>query len=208
MKKIITLFLAVTVLLSLAACSQSPAENTDTQEDPTEVTPTEWGVEDMLYAFNAEEGAGFSIHFPDTLGEPRYTGMIGKQADGSLVLVDRQHQTVSPQVNSLSEVFPAYFEQAKQILSGYYETRAEDYRFEIAEQSQVRINGYDMIVYSGTHYYTFEQVPVQCNWVGYVTQLSANDAYVYWMVLDNAANVASNADIAQSAKNMAISLLG
>lgn len=221
MKKLLAFLLAVIMLISLAACNRSepkdtennnkPSEsenqdNTVGQDNTTESTVTNWGVQDKVSASNSQETVSFLISFPDHVGTLQGTGKIAKQADGTLIIVDGQNKTTSQEVATLSEVFPAYFAQAESVLKGYYRMRGADFKFEIKEQSEVKINGYDMIKFSGSHSYSYEQEPVNCNWVAYATQLKSNGAYVYWLVLDAAENKTTNSDIADIAQKMAASL--
>ena len=208
MKKILTVFLTMILTFTLTACrtknneTENPGGNENNNVE-NNIDYKTWGATDRVTASNENGTESFYINVPTHYGTYQGTGIIGKQSDGSMVILDGQNKLSSPNVDKLQNTFPTYFDQVKTILKDYYRMRGDDFAFVIEKTEKTSINGYDMVKFTGTHSYTYEREPVNCNWVAYATQLKSNGAYAYWMVLDAAENKTSNSDIAEIAYNMA-----
>jgi len=215
MKRMLAMLLAGVLAFTLGGCGQAQTGEAG-GESSTDVslsvdcssglgntTQEPWGVESWVTATNSQGTSVFYISFPEFIGTSQGGGDIGEQPDGSIVIADGQNDTTPESVTSVSEVFPAYFFQAESVLRGLYRMRGDKYAFELADKSEIKINGYDMARFSGTLSYEYEREPVNCNWVAYATQLSENGAYAYWMVLDAARDKMTTANIAETAQKMA-----
>lgn len=216
MKKTLALLLTGMMVFSVAGCKDSgAAEPVDasasgvvssqpavSEQESTNQKP--WGVEDMITARNSNGTATFFVSFPELLGTLQGGGVAAEQPNGILIIADGQDTKTPEDVTKVADVFPAYFVQAQSVLRGYYRTYAgKDYNFEIADKREVKINGHDMVMFSGTLAYEYDREPMNCNWVAYATQVDENGAYAYWMVIDDVRGVKADVDIADVALKMA-----
>lgn len=222
MKKTSVIALAVLLALSMAACAGgrtapevgettvAPAEETtvsaeDTMPESETVQTEQWGVTDLWVA---ERGTleSFYINFPAYTGVSQGSGLIADQADGTLVIVDRQVRDTSPEVACLEELFPAWFVQTSAILKQYYGLRADGFAFTVESKELTTINGYEMCRFSGFHTLTYKREPLTYRYVAYAAQLKSNGAYVYWMVMDQSQDQSLLETVESHAYRMALSL--
>lgn len=225
MKKLLVMLLALTVLLSMAACggeAPTPDETDpvsgDTQPvdvgtsentEPEETNPTvseEWGVRDR-HALSNENGlCGFYINFPYFAGIPEATGLVAVQGDGTYIILDGHVDGTSPEVDSIEDVFPAYFDQTERVFEVNYGSRYGGGEFSIDSKELVEANGYKMCKVIGTHDFTYKREPYSRKFVAYATQLKDNGAYVYWLVQDETEDQSMFETLEDHAYKMALTL--
>lgn len=80
-----------------------------------------------------------------------------------------------------------------------------DFAFQVTTTESATIKGYEMCKFEGVHTFAIDGVAQTMNFVAYATQLKANGAYVYWMVLDETTDQSLGNTIAEHAYNMALS---
>lgn len=211
-------FILVALFLSSCANSDDKAQ-TDTQnpvassltvseKEPEESDPTpesDWGVPESIVAENGENISTAYIRFPSLAGIIRGTGKIAYQTDKTLVILDSQRMSGSPEVSDKS-VLPSYFEQTNKIMERYRRSNYSDFDFSISEQQTVKVNDYDMVKYIGIHTCKCDGKPLELKFVAYSTKLKANDACIYWMVLDESEDQSLSQTILEYAEKMADSL--
>lgn len=223
MKKVFTGLLAALMLLSLTACTgnkapEGPAETGNAVEttqpvpekqetEPSEEKPEDWGVQDDWVSMNDQDDtAHFYINFPQYTGIVNGSGLAAAQEGEALVIVDIQRGSKTPAVNGLEELFPAYFEQTAAVLEDYHGIRVQNLEFSIESQETLTVKGYEICKFVGDHTYTYEGEDGESKFVAYATQLKANGAYVYWMVLDYSEDQSQFDTIEEYAYKMALTL--
>ena len=217
MKRVFVLLLAALLLISMAACGgkedkkpeqaeqTAPAVQTEAPKQETEApAPAEtegstWGVEQGYISL----GQNFAVSFPELSGIPQGYGLIAYQPDGSMCLIDVQNAE-SPEVGSVEEVLPAYFEQLDLMLTFYYSFLASDFEYFIDEQEMTTINGVEMCNYVGHMQFKHSGADKDYKFVAYSTELS-NGAYIYFMCVDETADQSLSDSIEDCAYKMALS---
>lgn len=187
-------------------------KDSNVKEDKEEFDVTEWGVQESIVSKKNDKLGCAYIKFPTLSGITRGTGKIAYQKDETLVILDAERKTGSPAVDLIENVFPAYFDQTKDIMDSYRQMNYENFEFSVSEKETMNINGYEMCKFTGKHTYTvkdvntFEVENININYVAYATQLKTNGAYVYWMVLDESEDQSLTKIIEDYAYKMALSL--
>lgn len=226
MNRLIALILTIAVVLSITACGSKtegpnpsgdrPSAEQSREETKTsaveEPVPTEepagpWGVTDSFTAYANDTFGGYFINFPELTGVPKGSGLVAYQSDGTMVVVDGQIIGGAIETGSIDEVLPAYFEQTTIIMDLYRNSAYDNFAFELTSQEHATVNGYEMCKYVGFHNFTLDGVATTFNFVAYATQLKANGAYIYWMVLDETADQSLGNTIEDHAYHMAMSLV-
>ena len=215
MKKFIILVFAFAMMLTLVACNkeqQPPKDNdtskpTDQEEDITESKdPLEWGVMDQYTAETAESFGSYYINFPHYTGISSGYAMIADQLDGTMVLISGQNMD-APEINNVSELFPAYFDQVQYTLEGYYGLFSGNYTFALQDTDSTVVNGYEMYTFSGTIAFDYEQDDIversEYQFISYATTLKSNGGYAYWVVYDCSDEQSNGELIKEHALNMA-----
>lgn len=192
----------LTIMLGLTACGKTNTENREQEDKETEkseeitsvfedkeieednVEEVEWGVTDMFSANKDDKTTTIYINFPSLTGIPEATGLVAYQEDDTKVVLDAYIEGKSPEVDSVSEVFPAYFAQTLLIFKVNYGSRYSDGEFALEEQELLTVNDYEMCKYIGTHTFKYEGKEFSYRFVAYSTQLKMNGAYIYWLVQD------------------------
>lgn len=220
MKKTITFLLLISLLcLTLTACSndnKQKTSNINTSEQVSEnqsannsnVEEAEWGVpESRLTIRNNIETRAY-IKFPFLAGIIKGPGLVAYQTDGSLVFLSTEMDYKEPDINDRKSenIFPAYFEKTIDMMSAYRRIDHENFNFEISSKENVKINDYEMCKYKGLHTFTVKGEEKSISYVAYATKLKANDAVVYWMVLDDTEDQSLGSVIESHADKMAESL--
>ena len=139
MKKILSILLVLVVLLTFAACQKNPDSNIDNStpsnsqiQDPTdnkettntteapndEVNASNWGVSERCSA-QSSTSESFYINFPKFTGYSEGYGLVAEQLDDTMVIVSGQNDKC-PEISSLSELFPQYFDHLQFTLEGIY----------------------------------------------------------------------------------------
>lgn len=222
MKQRIAILLTVLLLLSAAACGRqsetSPVETagktpskeeTQAEEVPavtTEEAEEAWGVRDSVTVGNEGKLVNLSFCFPVYTGIPESTAVLAYQDDNTRILVDVYFEGISPEVESLEAVLPAYFEQTEMVFSTNYGVRYQNASFTLESQELVHINDYDMCKYTGKHSFEYSDTDYTYAFVAYAIQLKENGGYVYWLVQDESQDQSMGETIESHAYNMAMSI--
>lgn len=222
MRKVFALLLAIAMLLTMAACGKTtPAPSEDdnsgkapeqTQpvketEAPTEAPteafdPSTWGVTDRFTARNEQGQEGCYINLPVAAGNLEGYGRFSTHADKTAVMYSGENDHC-PDISSVSELLPAYFERVEYAFSAYYGMMAKNFNFTLTSDKAVTIGEYEMHMFEGV--ITFDNDGTYCEYpfVAYATTLKSNGAYAYWMAYDISANQSNGDLIAEYAYNMA-----
>lgn len=224
MKKTITIFLVIFVIFCFAGCSKEPSgTNSNTTSDnfqiqattsnnqeiqnttesgEIQVSPDNWGVSESWSAKTETTSKNYKINFPNYSGYTEGSGMIAEQLDGTIALISGQNHRC-PEIDLLSEVFPAYFEQLEFTLRAFYGLLSDNFDFSIESDSPVTIGEIDMHSFTGTIKFDYDGEPRNYQFVSYATQLKTNGAYAYWVVYDVSEDQSNGKLIAEHALNMA-----
>lgn len=224
MKRIIALALSLMILMTLFGCAKGPnnetnnttPSNSQTQNNPTddnkttepstkqddEITPDNWGVTDHFAADNDKPSESFYINFPHFGGAARGYGLGGNQGDDTTAYVFGQND-YAPTINSISELFPAYFEQVQYTLEKAYGLKASNFEFSLSDDEPAAVGEYEMHTFTGKIAFDYEGAPKNYSFVAYATTLKSNGAYAYWVVYDTSDGQTNGTLIAEHALNMA-----
>lgn len=186
----------------------------DEKKEEIEEDTENWGVQEKIVAKKNDTFTTAYIKFPTLSGITEGTGKIAYQKDKTLVILDAEHKDVFPNItaNSCEDVFPAYFEQTKSIIDAYRQMDYDNFEFNISNKETITVNGYEMCKYTGKHTFTIDTysdegtIDCEMNFVAYATKLNGNDAYVYWMVLDESEDQSLTKIIEEYADKMAKTL--
>ncbi len=180
-------------------------ENTSDEEPEDDFDISNWGEPEFIMAENENGLVEARVRFPALLGIIKGTGKIAYQKDKTLVILDAERMSGSPEVTD-NNILPAYFEQTKKIMDAYRTDRYKDFEFSIESKQEIKINDYDMVKYVGNHTFTYKGEPVTWHFVAYSTRLKGNNACIYWMVLDFSEDQSLSKTIADYALKMAYTL--
>lgn len=230
MKKIISIILVlVMVCACLTACTGSKNENdvnssskNELQQDDTnngrdkDSESSNDGIFDVLDVIHTESldrvfGSAY-INLPQVASMSKGMGNVAEQNDKTLILFSGEHgDDFSTEAHSgkytLENVFSVFLEQPISILSHYRRVDNTDYAFEIETSELVEINGYKMCKHTGKHTYkAADRGDLSLKYVAYITNLKSNNAYVYWIVLDESEDQSQGAKIDEYATKIAKSL--
>jgi len=221
-KKCVSIFFVWIIVISAVGCSSdnkptgniaeqnhttdataSTEENNTEKQEPTE--EKEWGVRTALAAAVGGDASTFYISYPTHTGVSKGTGWVGAQDQPILVIVDRQDK-YSPEVDTLNNIFPAYFEQTTLTLGDYLGSRGRNIQFSVTDSEMLTVGSYDMLKVYGACDYEYEREPIHQEFVAYATQLKENGAVIYWMLLDCSEDHEMMDLTEEWAYNMALSL--
>lgn len=164
-----------------------------------------WGVEENIITEKEAIKARAYIKFPFLAGITEGQGKIAYQTDNTLVILGSEidFEKLAVEDNKTENVFPAYFQKVKGIVKTYRRANYQNFEFEISEKELVTVNDYEMCKYTGQHTFTIDGQPKSIAYVAYATKMKANDAVVYWMVLDESEDQSLGSTIESHAKKMA-----
>jgi hypothetical protein len=219
MKRLISILLILVISLSaFAGCKGIEGSNNDPipsisndslskDETTTEFIESEWGVYEELVTRKNSVFSYAYIRFPTLSGINEGTGKIAYQKDETLVILDAERiDSPSMSGDSCECVFPALFEQTKDIIDAYRQLDYNNFEFSVESKENVTVNDYDMCKFIGKHTFTRNDEKKEMNFVAYSAQLKANGAYVYWMVLDESEDQNLTKTIEEYADKMAKTL--
>lgn len=223
MKKIFVLLLVALLLMgNLAACStgapSKPTNDTnklqqtlgtdpqDPSEDPTDPPQENWGRVDSKLVRNGQGLVTVTFKWPAVRGDNEYTGKIAGQDDGTLVMMDSYSAQKSPEVDSLDQVFPAYFEQTVKVFASFYGSSYSDGSLTIDDTEVVTVGEYEFYKHTGTHNYKYKGSDRSRQYVIYLTETKATGAYIYWLVSDTTADQSAGAKMEDNAYRIALSV--
>lgn len=224
MKKRIAFILAMLMLVPFIGCGKEPGqetsgsasdtmqtqdeleidESTSTTENSVkdEITPENWGIADRFAVENEISSEIYCINFPDYAGATRGYGLMADQKNDTTVVVSGQND-YAPRINSISELFPAYFEQLEYTLQKRYGLRANNFELTLTDNKPVVVGDYDMHSFEGAIQFDYEESPKNYKFIAYATTLKSNGAYAYWVVYDTSDDQSNGELIAEHALNMA-----
>ena len=162
----------------------------------------EWGVTGRFSARNDQGTESCYINLPIASGATTGYGMMVVNADKTAILYSGQNKHNS-EINSISELFPAYFESVEYDLKAYYGLLAENYKFTLKSNKAVTIDNYDMHTFEGDFEFDYDGQHLKYQFVAYATTLKSNGAYAYWVVYDTSDNQSNGKLIKEHALNMA-----
>lgn len=223
MKRIFALLL-VTLLLSFAACGGDKPDETDgdttaahsqtqatTKTDPVskettgktenQVNPDTWGVADRVAAGKGDSEVYF-INSPYYTGYAEGYGLFAEQLDDTAVIIFGENDD-SPEITSISELFPACFGQLQYTVEKIYGSRASNVELTLTGNAPAKVGDYNMHSFTGTISFDYKGNPREYSFVAYATTLKSNGAYAYWVVYDISDDQSKGDLIAEHALNMA-----
>lgn len=232
MKKLISTFMAIIMLISLSACSDNQhitdqinenSSNTQSTTNETATSTTEeispetsttedimdWGWQEIMSAENNNQSCLFSVNFPYGNGMAEGYAITGDWSHhGAGMMLSCQNEN-SPTINNAAELLPAYLDQIQYNFEEFYGLRASN--FEISadkDVSSTTINNYKMYIFTGNisfDYYWHDDITLKKDFpfIVYATTLKTNGAYVYWLVYDCSDDHSKGDLIAEHALNMA-----
>lgn len=200
MKKWIAMLLVMCMTLSLFGCgsgepnqtqgAQQPGQTDDSstqsqQEDntskQTQPAVENWGVECERYLFTPD--VTVYVSFPEYPGSDRITGMYAKQPDSTIAIFDTYTAGISPEVDDIKELFPAYGEQVKPMFEDAYGFDYDNSSIEAEYDGTETIGSYEVTKFRGVHHYTLEGEERNCQYAVYAVELNCG-YYAYVMVQD------------------------
>lgn len=214
MKKLISAFMAIVMVMSLSACSEeqpsvtnstesgsvtqpttkettpptTQEETSAAQEEPSEnEDPMDWGYQEVQFVESEESSGFFSVNFPHGTGLFVVYGTMGEWPDAGFLISGQSKD--SPEVADVSELLPAYLEQIQESFEDYYGIRSSNYSIMSDEDvSLTSINDYEMYIFTGRvsfdYYWNDETLKKDFPFIVYATALKSNGLYAYWMVYD------------------------
>lgn len=224
MRRLLLVVVLVFCILLCAACSENGRQDisekkemevtdeVNSAEDATTENPEEneeiWGSPERISTTNHEGKLGnFFISLPHYNTIKKGGGRVAQQTDGTLILIDTESRLDESIPQSLEEAFEFYKYKGVDCLDSYRNWDYENFDFITKTSEIVEINGYKMSKHTGTHTFTFKDAPYEMNFVAYVTQLKANDGYIFWMVIDETEEQSLSETISSHGENMAKSLV-
>lgn len=226
MKKLIAMILALVMLLTMAACAgeKTPATQPTATGDSTQPTtgdttpsssqggsaetedPLEWGITDRGSAESKDSIGVYAINFPYFTGASAGYALLANQNDGTIALISGQNMD-SPEISSVAELFPAYFDQLQYTLEKYYGLRSSNFALSLLDTDSTTIADHEMYIFTGTIAFDYDwQGEVsrrEYQFVSYATTMKTNGAYAYWVVYDETEDQSNGELIAEHALNMA-----
>ena len=223
MKKIFVLLLVALLLMgNLAACStgapSKPTNDTnklqqtqgtdpqDPTQKPTDPSVDEWGRVDSKLVRNGQGLVTVTFKWPAVRGDNEYTGKIAAQDDGTLVMMDSYSAQKSPEVDSVAQMFPAYFEQTAKVFASFYGSSYSDGSFSIDSTDVMTIGEHEFYKHTGTHSYKYDGNPFDMQYVIYATRTNETGGYIYWLVMDMTEDQSAGAKMEDNAYRIALSV--
>lgn len=210
---VIVTVIVVVVVLVLGNNNSNAGNNDNLSNDNSQVTNDNqqtdddsefyenWGVSERCSAQNGTSESYF-INFPKYTGYSEVYGLVAEQLDDTVVVVSGQNDKC-PAINSLSELFPAYFEHLQFTLEGIYGILSDNYNFSLKSNNSESIGGYQMHKFVGNIEFYDDGEHQNYQFVAYATTLKSNGAYAYWVVYDTSDDQSNGELIKEHALNMA-----
>ena len=226
MKRIIAIILVLALSLCFTGCngggkeedSKSPDKNANTQsttatddedsgsdtteKEEEEITAENWGVTAWWSAYTDTTSKVYAINFPNYTGYTEGSALIAEQLDGTVVLTSGQDNGC-PEINNVTELFPAYYDHLEFSLNAFYGIMSMNYVFSVDDSETVTIGDYEMCRFEGSFEFDDYKEHKDFQFVAYATTLKSNGAYAYWVVYDNSEDQSNGKLISEHALNMA-----
>ena len=191
---------------STNSTSQDEVINTDIEDSNVKVEEI-YKIDDSINAENSSGVMGTAyIKLPELASMRRGQGQVVEQSNDMLILMGGQHLETTITSNVIEEVLNDFFVQPIDVLSKYRRVDYQNYKFSISDTENMTINDYQMCKYKGEHTFTNNGENGKMNYVAFVAKLKSNDAYVYWIVLDESTEQNQSKDIDMCATKIAESL--
>lgn len=176
-------------------------ENLDVEDEET------YDIDDSIDTENSSGVMGTAyIKLPELASMRRGQGQVVDQSNDILILMGGQHLETTITSDDIDEVLNDFFVQPIDVLGKYRRVDYQNYEFSISETENMSINDYQMCKYTGEHTFTNNGENGKMNYVAFVAKLKSNDAYVYWIVLDESTEQSQSKDIELCATKIAESL--
>ena len=208
MKKLLIIFLTMILTFSLTACKTKNDEELSNNQNTTNQTPQnldDWGMLDAKTVRSKNDTKQIFFRWPVNEGKDAYTAKIEGQNDGTIAMVDNYVPGYSPEVDSMDQVFPAYFEQTVKSFEKFYKGNYSDGSFTIEQTETVTLNDHEFYKYHGKHNYSYEGEASSSQYVIYLTTMKLNGAYLYFLVSDVTDDQSATAKMEENAYNMVLS---
>lgn len=222
MKKLISIVVALALMAGLLSACSKPKESkpqeqkpsaTEENKKPTSSDTTSAttekddfkGIWDRTTISSAQGLVHVDFKWPLAKGERAHTGIVAQQSDKTLILVDNYNPTSSPKVDSLENVFPAYFEQTAKVFEVYFRGEYSDGSFTLDSKEEVKIGNREFLKLTGKHTYKYDGNDREKAYIIYLTEMANPGAYIYWLVSDMSADQSAGAKMAEHAYNIASS---
>lgn len=226
MKRIIAIILVLALSLCFVGCnggreeedSKTPDKNANAQDttaaddedsgsdttvkEDEEITAENWGVTAWWSAKTDTTSKNYAINFPNFTGYTEGSSMIAEQLDGTVALISGQNYK-APEINNVTELFPAYYDHLQFTLEAFYGIMSMNYVFSVDDSETVTIGDYEMCRFEGSFEFDDYKEHKDFQFVAYATTLKSNGAYAYWVVYDNSEDQSNGKLISEHALNMA-----
>lgn len=105
----------------------------------------------------------------------------------------------------VENVFPTYFDVAKNALNFTRESVFEQLDFTVDNKELFNINGYEMCKFTGKHtcYSNHEEKMLTMHYVAYATQVKENGGWAFWMFIDESDDMSNMKVLEEYALSMA-----
>ena len=213
---ILTFIIFISFLTGCGSSNNSSKDNSNNQSeednsqdsDVTENMPLEEnkGWLDSKAVRNSQGMVHVFFRWPAVNGKTAHTGRGAFQGDGTLVLVDAYSVQQSPEVDSIDQVFPAYFQQTTRVFESFYEGSYSNGSLTIDKMEIKKIGEYEFYKYRGTHNYKYKGAECSKQYVIYLTETKATGAYIYWLVSDVTEDQSAGAKMEDNAYRIALSV--
>lgn len=189
-----------------SATEASKGQNSETPATTTTATDNAWGKWDRKSIKSSQGLIAAEFKWPVRLGDRAYTGVVGRQDDGTVVLVDNYVPDQSPEIDDIEDVFPAYFEQTAKNFEVYYRGDYSNGSFTIESKENVKIGDREFLKLTGQHKYQYDAEGYSDSYVIYLTEMEAPGAYIYCLVSDATDDQSAGALMADHAYKIASSI--
>ena len=198
MKQMIKIILIILMSMTLFGCSSASNDDNQSsqkgnqQEDSNihqengasnknHPITEKWGVECEKYIFAPD--VTVYVSFPQYPGDGYGTGMYANQPDSTIAIFDTYRAGVSPEVDDIKELFPAYGDQVKPMFEDEYGIAYDNSSIVAEYDGTENIGSYEVTKFRGVHHYTLEGSEKNCQYVVYAVELNCG-YYAYVMVQD------------------------
>lgn len=218
MKKI-AMILVMVMTLALFGCGpKEPAQTGESQyvgqsgvqtnprEENRQTNPSAepWGVE--TNRFVSASNVRVYISFPDRPGTARATGLMTKQTDNTIAAFDYYVEEISPKIDDIRDMFPAYGNQMMRMFEDAYGRHYKDSSIEVGLHGIETIGDYEVTKFQGIHHYFEDEKECNRQFVIYAVELHVGGSYAYVMVQDNSQEQSMLELIESHAYNMILSM--
>ena len=162
----------------------------------------EWGITDRFTARNDQGQESCYINLPQATGHSEGYARFTTHANRTALFYAGQNPKC-PEISSISEMFPAYFETIEYALKAYYGFMSENYEFSLNSNKAVTVGDYDMHTFEGEFEFDNDDEHCKYQFVAYATTLKSNGAYAYWVVYDTSEDQSNGELIKEYAYKMA-----